>query len=538
MTKSDNHEPSRLDRRGVFRGATMLGATGLLAPAGLFRALAAPSPQDPPPIPGAKRALESRTQHILRWTEPNPADWVPPRADADHNVVIVGGGQTGVSLGYGLARNGVGRVQIIDQAEPGNAGIWRNVARMRQLRTPKTLPGPAQGNAGLVFRAWYETLHGPAAFDALDRVPRLAWADYLDWFQQVTGTQVRYRTRLLGVEPAGDLLGLHLESGGVQRIETTRKLVLANGYMGAGGGEIPDFIRKLPTRVWTHTEVPIDFAPLAGKVVGVLGAGASAFDAAATALEHGAAQVHLFSRKSYINYTNTPNSPPPPPPSAAPWPRLGVDPDHLALTDLAHTLPDVVRWRNRLIGDRVVATVPLDSLNRAVSSDRFYLHVNSPWNDVAVDGDGKVAVKTPSDTFHFDYVIAGTGYRVDLSAQPELASVHDTIAIWRDHFQPGPGEANAALGIYPYLGDGLRFLPREGTGADYVRNIHCANLAASLSYGIPVGDVASISLQPQLIAAISRDLFASSVDVATSARQLAATPPAAPDPAPYQRAVR
>ena len=34
MTKSDNHEPSRLDRRGVFRGATMLGglgATGLLA---------------------------------------------------------------------------------------------------------------------------------------------------------------------------------------------------------------------------------------------------------------------------------------------------------------------------------------------------------------------------------------------------------------------------------------------------------------------------------------------------------------------------
>ena len=158
------------------------------------------------------------------------------------------------------------------------------------------------------------------------------------------------------------------------------------------------------------------------------------------------------------------------------------------MTDLAHTLPDVVRWRNRLIGDRVVATVPLDSLNRAVSSDRFYLHVNSPWNDVAVDGDGKVAVKTPSDTFHFDYVIAGTGYRVDLSAQPELASVHDTIAIWRDHFQPGPGEANAALGIYPYLGDGLRFLPREGTGADYVRNIHCFNLAASLCYGIPVGD--------------------------------------------------
>lgn len=105
----------------------------------------------------------------------------------------------------------------------------------------------------------------------------------------------------------------------------------------------------------------------------------------------------------------------------------------------------------------------------------------------------------------------------------------------RDHFQFGPGEGNTALGIYPYLGGGLRFLPREGTGAAYVRNIHCANLAASLSYGIPVGDVVSISLQPQLIAAISRDLFASSVDVTTSARLLTAAPP---DPAPYRRAIR
>jgi hypothetical protein len=61
MTNSDNHEPGRLDRRGVFRGATMLGglgATALLTPAGFFRALAAPSPQDSPSIPRAKRALE------------------------------------------------------------------------------------------------------------------------------------------------------------------------------------------------------------------------------------------------------------------------------------------------------------------------------------------------------------------------------------------------------------------------------------------------------------------------------------------------
>ena len=41
----------------------------------------------------------------------------------------------------------------------------------------------------------------------------------------------------------------------------------------------------------------IDFAALRGKVVGVLGAGASALDNAAVALEHGASRVHLFCRR-------------------------------------------------------------------------------------------------------------------------------------------------------------------------------------------------------------------------------------------------
>src|SRR5437870_4875028 len=88
-------------------------------------------------------------------------------------------------------REAPSRVDVIDQAEPGQAGIWRTIARMHQLRTPKTMPGPEQGNVALGFRAWFETVNGPEAFDALDRIPRLAWADYLAWFQQATETKVR-----------------------------------------------------------------------------------------------------------------------------------------------------------------------------------------------------------------------------------------------------------------------------------------------------------------------------------------------------------
>ena len=100
-------------------------------------------------------------------------------------MVIVGGGQTGMSLAYWLGRKGIGQVQAIDSAEPGQAGIWRTIAHMRQLNTAKTAPGPAQADAALSFQAWYEGLHGARAFEALERAPRLAWADYLAWFQQV-----------------------------------------------------------------------------------------------------------------------------------------------------------------------------------------------------------------------------------------------------------------------------------------------------------------------------------------------------------------
>src|SRR5690606_3505434 len=131
-------------------------------------------------------------------------------------------------------------------------------------------------------------------------IPRLAWADYLDWFQQVTGTTVRYGTRLVEVEPQGGLLRLHLESDGVRSIATTRKLVLANGYGGAGGPNVPDMLRALPPSVWTHTTGAIPVGSMDGKVVGVVGAGSNAFDAAAVALESGAREVHLFSRRSYI----------------------------------------------------------------------------------------------------------------------------------------------------------------------------------------------------------------------------------------------
>ena len=87
-----------------------------------------------------------------------------------------------------------------------------------------------------------------------------------------------------------------------------------------------------------------------------------------------------------------------------------------------------------------------------------------------------------------------------------------------------------------YLGAGFEFLPREGADAPYLRNIHCFNLAAELSFGIPVGDVPSMACHPRLVTAIARDLFVDSVDAAAHERYIN-MPLTPPDPAPYQRAV-
>lgn len=524
--KADDPTPAPtaapIDRRGFIRRAAGAAIGGAAAAAAVSEA--AQNAQDAAAaLPaGSPQQLDTQTRLALRWAGREPADWVRPQAGIDHNVVIVGAGQSGLSLSYGLRRKGVGRVSVIDQAAPGQAGIWRRIARMQQLRTPKTLAGLEPDNPALGFRAWFESLNGAAAFDALDRIPRLAWADYLDWYRQTTGTTVRYGTRLVSIEPAGASLRLHLEVEGQPRVETTRKLILATGYAGAGGPSIPDFLRKLPSNVWTHStgSIPVD---LKGKVVGVIGAGSNAFDAAAVALEGGAAEVHMFNRRAYVDYQGGPPAPP-------------VDRGYSGPTELNYELPEVVRWRNYLLGERRVASVPLDSLKRAVAFKNFRLHLNSSLSDVAMGGNGQISARVGGATHRFDYLIAGTGYQIDLSTQPELARIHDAIALWRHRYQPQPGEEHAGAGNHPYLGPAFEFLPREGVAAEYLRNIHCFNLAGQLSFGIPVGDVPSVVDHPRVVTGIARDLFVAGVDVATHQR-FVNLPQVAPDPAPYQSAV-
>src|SRR6516164_607800 len=145
---------------------------------------------------------DAEARNALRLIGPDPQNWVPERAGIRHNVVIVGGGQSGSAFAFALRRAGIGKVSVIDAAEDEErAGVWLNAARMEVLRTPKALPGPELGIPALSFQSWYEARHGAEAYATMKRIPRTAWAAYLSWYRKLLNIRVRYGTRLIRIEP-------------------------------------------------------------------------------------------------------------------------------------------------------------------------------------------------------------------------------------------------------------------------------------------------------------------------------------------------
>ncbi|WP_324741643.1 FAD-dependent oxidoreductase [Tsuneonella sp. CC-YZS046] len=472
----------------------------------------------------ARKRLAEDVRRALRWQGNDPDNWVPLRADTDQDVVVVGGGQTGVAIAYGLRRRGIHRVQVIDKAREGEVGVWTTIARMNLLRTQKTIAGPEQGNVALGFRAWYETLNGPDAFDQLLRIPRLDWAAYLDWFRETVGVKVQHETELLDVEPVSTGLKLHLNVRGEQQTLVARKLVLATGFAGSGGPNIPAFIQALPKAVWSHTVEPIDFAALKGRSVGVIGAGPSAFDAAAVTLETGAEVVHLFSRRARISY------PTPPRPGTPPAGKY-----YQGAYDNFDRLPDAVRWEHQKLLDEGGTSTPLDSIERAVRFENFHIHLNASSLDERVEG-GRLLVTVDGEDIGLDHLIAATGYRIDLSLRPELARIESDIALWGDVYRPKPGQENPVGARYPYLGEGFEFLSKQPGEAPWLADIHCYNIAASLSSGKYLSDVPSMGELARLTAGISRGLFFADSDHHFA--RINAKPGGEHDDSPYRSVIR
>ncbi|MDO5290803.1 MAG: NAD(P)/FAD-dependent oxidoreductase [Pseudomonadota bacterium] len=433
------------------------------------------------------------------WSPPHPA----PGGGQALDVLVAGAGMCGQTVALALLREGITRLRVIDRAPRGSEGPWGTYARMLTLRSPKHLTGPDLGVPALTFRAWYEAQHGSAGWDALHKVGRLDWRDYLLWVRDTAGLPVENGVRLLDVGHEGDVL--HVRLHGPQGEETvfTRKLVLALGRDGSGAPRWPHYpsLRAgdpLAAKRVFHSADAIDFAALAGRHVGVLGAGASAFDNAACALEAGA-RVTQFARRPQLPQVNK-----------SKW---------TSFPGFFHgfeQLPDAARWRfyTYIFSEQVPP--PWETVRRCDAHEGFALRLGENWLDVAPDADG-VTVTTPAGTQRFDAVIFGTGFDVNLLDRPELAAYVSAIDTWARHVSAEEAARHAEAGRFPYLGCGFALRAAAGQPASTAAalgRMHLFNWGSTLSHGVLAGDIPGLGIGARrLAAAVASDLFVQDADL-------------------------
>ncbi len=424
-------------------------------------------------------ALEARLRQDLAWLELPGKAWVPPRlvdGRAVRDVVVVGAGMCGLTACAALMRLGIRNIVAYDRAPAGLEGPWLTFARMRNLRSPKQLTGPALGLPALTFRAYHEARFGTAAWDALGKIPRALWMDYLIWYRRVLALPVRNETDVTAVREFGsDLLELDVAGPDGTGQVLTRHLVLATGRDGLGGPTVPPIAQTIDRRFWAHSAEDIDFAALRGRRVGVVGAGASAMDNAATALEAGAARLDLFIRRPDIPRVNK---------------FTGIGSPGVVHGFAA--LPDAWKWRFLHTVLREQTPPPRDSTLRVSSHENAHFHLGSPILALAQD-DETLRATTPKGTYRLDFMIFATGFGFDLSRRPELAAFAPHIRLWRDRFDAPADLPSEELASAPDLAPDYAFQENRVGACPGVARIHCFNHHATLSHGKLSGDIPAVS---------------------------------------------
>lgn len=423
-------------------------------------------------------SLETRLRQDLAWLDLPARPWVPVRTHdgaAVLDVAVIGAGMAGMAAAATLQHLGI-RARLFDQAPAGFEGPWATTARMETLRSPKQLTGPALGLPALTFRAWFEAQFGTAAWEALDKIPRLQWMDYLRWYRNVLDLDVRNAHRIVRILPRADgLVALTVDSPDGTGDVLARRVVLATGRDGLGGPYVPPVAQTVPRHLWAHSSDAFDYSLLRGKRVAVTGAGASAMDSAATALEAGAARVAMLIRRAEMPRINKSKG------SGNP-----------GLTHGHSGLPDEWKWRLRQYINSEQVPPPRGSTQRVSRHPHASFHFGCPIERIDHDGNA-LRVVTPKGTLEIDFLVFSTGFRIDLAGRPEFADFGSQVRLWGHRFQPAPGYEDRELSDSPDLGPAFEFQEREPGACPGLSRIHCFCYPSALSHGTISGDIPAIS---------------------------------------------
>ena len=421
------------------------------------------------------------------------ANWVSNHQVGEEHVldvVIIGGGMCGLVAQHALISGGVRNIAQFDRSASGLEGPWLTYARMETLRSPKHLTGPAFGYASLTYRAWHVAVHGETAWEALDKIPRPLWMEYLTWYREVLGLEVQNEVSLDLVENDKDYLRLHLSGRNAPaKSVLARKLVMATGRDGTGQPNIPGFVENVPRKFWAHSADDIDYSALRGKRVAVVGVGASAVDNSAEALEAGAKEVRHLARRKDMPRINK---------------MMGIG--SFGFTCGYAALPDEWRWRMMRYSLVTQTPPPHGSTLRVSRHKNAYFHFGKAVTEVVECGGVLRISNADGSVLETDFLILGTGFTAEPASRTEFGPVADRIELWKDVYTPPRGEEHGDLANFPYLNRDFTFRERVPGEAPWLKNIYCFNYGATASMGKISGDIPGISEGASWLA---RDIAAS-----------------------------
>jgi cation diffusion facilitator CzcD-associated flavoprotein CzcO len=242
-----------------------------------------------------------------------------------------------------------------------------------------------------------------------------------------------------------------------------------------GGPFVPAAARQVNRRFWAHSSDAIKAASLKGRRVAVIGAGASAMDNAAYALEAGAASVDLLVRRPVM-------------------PRIDKF-SGLGSRGMVHgfrDLPLETRAEILRIDQAAQLPAPRASVLRVSRHANARFHFGCPIEAMTERG-GVVEVHTPRGVAGFDFIIFATGFTVDAASRPELAFIAPHLKLWRDvrdALVQKPAEASA---LNPVLGPAFEMQQRTPGACPHLEHIHAFNYAAVASHGKLTSGIPSIS---------------------------------------------
>lgn len=433
------------------------------------------------------RKARSEIERLCSANRPDPY----PSDDGCNEVLIIGGGQAALALLLKLKIEGVRSCVAVDENLPGFAGPWRKSARMKWLRTPKQNLGPAGLIGALSVQAWYEARFSSDAWARMEYLEREEWAEYLEWFRQVTNANIVWNTKVTCLRPQGEVFQVESSGDGGQHTLQARRVVLADGIAASGTWQVPELVRtSLPSTYFSLSTDDIDFSKFQGKRVAILGAGAGAFDNALVCARHGASQVTILSRRERLVSVN-------------PHKWLGFN---LFLRSFSH-LENADKWRFAKKIFAMGQLPPKHTFDAAMEHPAIFVRTRSQLQALKLCDDA-ISLDLSGEHLMVDHLVVAAGFKVDLAARPELGLIEPLIKRWGDLPDVSPqDQLERELAAYPFLGSGFQFLPRRQED-EFVERIFCFNYGAFLSQGLSGASITGLKYGvDKIVSEISRQIF-------------------------------